>query len=133
MGKMPGAGRLFGNRGIASGHSVSEASVTAAIIDHAEWDRAVLAEAERRAGAEGRAGGGMDPEVARRADFLARHVATHQGVSGPEESRGEPQAETPAERLSLDEIRRRNEQACEQRQADARRYWQRVRTAEQAG
>lgn len=125
LGTLPGAGRLFGNRGIASSQSVSGVGVTATIIDHAEWDRAVLAEAERRAA--GRTVAGVDPEVARRADFLARHVATHERVS---------EVETPQPRaagLSLEDIRLRNEQARRQREVQARQYWQRGRQAEESG
>ena len=40
--KLPGAGRLFANRGIGSNSSAGGASVGVTIIDPAEWDRTVL-------------------------------------------------------------------------------------------
>ncbi len=47
-GKVPGLGRLLGNRAIGSASSAGGASVHVTVIDHDALDRAVLAEAKRR-------------------------------------------------------------------------------------
>ncbi len=57
--------------------TVSRAHATATIIDLAEWDKAVLAEARRR---ESQAGTAPDA-THRRAAFLSRHVATRSNGS----------------------------------------------------
>lgn len=70
LGNVPGAGRLFRNRGIGSSLSSSSFGVTATIIDLNEMDRQILGEtAARRT---------LDPEEARiaeKAAFLSQHVA----------------------------------------------------------
>ena len=119
---LPGAGRLFRNRGIASGQSTAGVSVSATIIDHAELDRAVLAEAARRGG-----NSLVDPTLTRRASFLAQNVATYDTPRQLTTRQPDPNS------LSLEAIRRQNELAERQRQADARRFWERGRQAEHAG
>jgi len=52
FGRVPGLGRGFGNRAIGRSTGASGMSVSAFVIDHNEWDRAVLAEAARRRGAK---------------------------------------------------------------------------------
>lgn len=70
LGDVPGAGRLFKNRGIGSEIRTSRLFAGATIMDLDELDRAVLAEAEARRGAEA-----TDPAVARKAAFLSRNIA----------------------------------------------------------
>jgi type II secretory pathway component GspD/PulD (secretin) len=77
---LPGVGRLFGNRSAASGVSSSGAYVTATIIDHREWDAAVLAAAQARSPAS------RVSETQRRAAFIARHIVR----SGSSVKRGTP-------------------------------------------
>lgn len=75
---LPGAGRLFGNRGIGSEVSSSRAYAGATIMDLGELDRAVLAEAAARRGDGGAAlgaGGTRDPAIERKAAFLSKHIS----------------------------------------------------------
>jgi type II secretory pathway component GspD/PulD (secretin) len=48
--KVPGVGPFFGGRGIGGSGSTSVTSVRATIIDHDEWDKAVLSAAAGRSG-----------------------------------------------------------------------------------
>jgi type II secretory pathway component GspD/PulD (secretin) len=48
LGKAPGLGRLGRNDAFGSTISTSGASLSATVIDHREWDKAVLAEAAKR-------------------------------------------------------------------------------------
>jgi hypothetical protein len=73
--KMPGLGRLFGNRSVTGGASSSSVSVTATIIDLQAMDEAVLAEARRQGASV------EDSATARRAAFLARHVGRRESDS----------------------------------------------------
>jgi Bacterial type II and III secretion system protein len=70
LSQLPGANRLFTNRSIGSSVSSSNAYATATIIDHAEMDRLLLAEAAARRG---------EPRVIsvtdRRAAYLSKFVA----------------------------------------------------------
>jgi hypothetical protein len=52
--KVPGVGPFFGGRAIGGSGSTSVTSVRATIIDHDEWDKAVLSAAAERAGGERR-------------------------------------------------------------------------------
>ena len=76
-----GAGPLR-SRAISSGRSASTVSVHATIIDHAELDRAVLAEAARRRGSI------ATDAVAAEADYLSSHV----GRSAPGSTVPEPRS-----------------------------------------
>ena len=73
LGRVPGLGRGFQNRAIGQGVSASRSWVTAEIIDHREWDEAVLAEARRRRG-ELTAEELKALEFEREAAFLSQHV-----------------------------------------------------------
>ncbi|MCO6453947.1 MAG: hypothetical protein J5I93_01420 [Pirellulaceae bacterium] len=120
LGKVPGADRLFRNQGIAASQSASGVSVHATIIDNAELDRAVLAAAADRPS-------GLDPQIAGRAAFLARHVAQHPPATG------ELPAEPAVRGKSLDQLQREQEAARERRQKDAQQWLDRARQAEAAG
>ena len=91
-GKLPGLGRLLGNRALGGSTSGGEASVHVTVIDHEVLDRAVLEEAKRR-----RAGRSSFPpdvaELSRRLGKSARSAA--RGVGGL---------------MSVTEIRRQNAQ-----------------------
>lgn len=81
--KVPGAGRLFGNRAISRDTSASTASAHVWIHDMAELDAATLA-AARRAGA---AATSPDAEVERKAAFLAKNIGRNGGTATPSSSR----------------------------------------------
>lgn len=70
LSQVPGLNRAFTNRGYASSVSSSHAYATATIIDHAELDRMVLAEAAARRGARSTA-----TVTEHRAAYLSKHVA----------------------------------------------------------
>ena len=70
LSQIPGANRLFTNRGIGASVSSSHAYATATIVDHAEMDRMVLAEAAARRGEVI-----VASETDHRAAYLAAHVA----------------------------------------------------------
>jgi len=70
FGKVPGLNRLFTNRGSGSSVSSSHAYATATIIDHAEMDRTLLAEAAARRGEPG-----VASETDRRAAYLSEFIA----------------------------------------------------------
>lgn len=119
LGKAPGVGR---NRGIARSTSGSSISVHATIIDHAELDRQVLAEAARRR----RAGGSrmVNRSGQRRAEFLSRNVGrSAAGLSTPE-SRSIVE-KTPG----IEELRRRSEAAQTKRELQAVAFYHKGRAA----
>jgi type II secretory pathway component GspD/PulD (secretin) len=73
LGRVPGLGRGFQNRAFGADNTVNRSWVTAQIIDHREWDAAVLAEARRLRG------GAAPPDLAtseleRQAALLTQHV-----------------------------------------------------------
>ena len=70
LSQIPGVNRLFTNRGIGSSVSSTHAYATATIIDQAEMDRMVLAEAAARRGVSVAAS-----ETDRRAAYLSEYVA----------------------------------------------------------
>ena len=74
LSKIPGAGRLFTNRGIGSEVSSSGVHATATIMDLDELDRAVLAEAAAKRGVLSD-GGATNPAVERKAAFIAKNIA----------------------------------------------------------
>ena len=109
--KIPGLGRLANNRGIGSTRSASNMSVHATIIDHQELDAAVLAEAAARRGGISVA----DKQALatqQRANFITRNLATTD----------RPVVETKPAQPSIDEIRRKNELAAANRDAEAQAY-----------
>jgi len=122
LGKVPGLSRVGRSRGISRTTGASSTSVHATIIDHAELDRKVLAEAARRRGA----GSGLmvDRSAERRADFLSRHV----GRTTPELAT--PGGRSVAEKSpSVEEIRRRNKAARSARDEEAVTFFEKGRAA----
>jgi hypothetical protein len=99
----------LGSRGIGSGRSASGVSIGATIIDNAELDRAVLAEAARRRGAPTSAAGSKAAEVA----------STIAPASGPIES--------------VAAIRARNAAKADERSAEAAQWLAKARQAEADG
>lgn len=120
LSQVPGVNRLFTNRSFGSSVSSSHAYATATIIDHAEMDRMVLAEAAARRGESG-----VASETERRAARLSAFVAR-----SPQPSRASPIAtrrETtpdPVDRVAA--VRAEHE-------ADMLKYVQRAELAEAAG
>ena len=120
LGKVPGLSRLFRNKGIGSSHSSSGASVTATIIDHAEMDALLLAEAAGR-----RPLGAAMTETDRKALVLSSHIgrAAEPGL----------RLGSAAPRESVAAIRLRNEVAARAHLAEMEDYWQRGQRAESLG
>jgi hypothetical protein len=139
LGKVPFANRLFNNRGIGSNTSAHQMRVTATIINLDEYDEAVLSEAASRRMARGDtlpgerfAAGGVggipfggrtafDPALENRAGFLAANVG--RGPLAPVAE--EPKREVP----SPEDIRRKNEVAKDQRDAEAGAYFEKADAA----
>ncbi len=71
LGNVPGAGRLFRNRGIGNETSAGTATVSAQIIRMSELEPNILAEGNRRLQANQLV---SDAKTKRRADFLSRNV-----------------------------------------------------------
>ncbi len=117
---VPGAGRLFKNRSIASSVSSSHGYASATIIDHAEMDRMVLAEAAARRG-----GAPVSSEVDRRAAYLSEFVAKHPKVIATQ-----PKAQRQNDRLVLVG---RTSNAVEERKAELAIYLERAERAERLG
>lgn len=122
LGKLPGLSRLTRSRGISRTTSASSMSVHARIIDHAELDRQVLAEAARLRNARGTSL--VDLGAQRRADFLSRNV----GRSAPD-LYSSSSSSTVKTATSVDEIRRRNEAARSKRDAEAASYFEKGQLA----
>jgi hypothetical protein len=120
--KIPGLGPLAGNRGISSTRSAAKMSVNATIIDHQELDAAVLAQAAARR--TYRAADAASLVTNQKADFISRNLA-----------RAERPAEVPLAQAqpSVDEIRRRNELAAKDRDAEAEAFFAKGVAAEEAG
>ena len=85
LGSIPGAGRLFKNRAIGSEMGTQRLSVTATIIDHDEWDRAILAQAAAQ-----RADAAANTVTSRKAAFLAQHMARNARPTAPDDRRPPP-------------------------------------------
>jgi hypothetical protein len=119
--KVPGLSRLAKNRAIGSSLSSSGASVTATIIDHAEYDREVLGEAAARRGV---------PLVLSATDRKAAYLSAH--VARPEDDSALSLAPTKPNPNSRD-IRARVASAERQRAAQLESYFARARRAEEAG
>jgi type II secretory pathway component GspD/PulD (secretin) len=71
---IPGANRLFRNRGIGKQIGSSTASVTARVISLQETEAQVMAEANRMAEVEIRKNANLDPKVVRKAEFMSRNI-----------------------------------------------------------
>ena len=111
-GKVPGVGRLARNRSLVHATGAGNIHVTATIIDHAELDKAVLAQATSRAA------------VDHRAVFLSRKVGRRQDTAtGAGSSAGVAD-------LSVSEIRRRSLADAQQLEREARQLYERGRRAE---
>ncbi len=98
LGRLPVAGRLFNNRAIGAefGNSTNYAQVT--IIDHREWDEAILNGARQPIGF----GSATPDPVQQRAQFLTRHTGRR-----PDASRIPPQDPAPEANV-VAELNRRN-------------------------
>lgn len=117
--KIPGLGRLAGNRGIGSTRSASNMSVHATIIDHQELDAAVLAEAAARRGSLSLTDK-QEQATQQKAAYISRNLArVEQTVS-----------ETKPAAPSVEDIRRRNELAAANRDAEAVVYFAKAQAAE---
>ncbi len=114
-GKLPGLGRLLGNRAVGGSTSGGGTSVRVTVIDHEELDRAVLAEAERR-----RAGGATltsgASELSKRLSSNARSASLSAGGL-----------------MSVTEIRRQNAQRKELKQQEALQFAVKGKQAEEKG
>ncbi len=114
-GKLPGLGRLLGNRSIERSSSTGGASVHVTVIDHESLDRAVLAEAKRR-----RAGRStLSPDVADLSLRLGDNVASGASAGGG--------------LMSVAEIRRQNTRRKEVQQQEVLRLLTRGTQAEAKG
>lgn len=71
LGNIPGAGRLFKNRGIGQETSAGTAAVSADLIIMSELEPHVLAEGQRRLAANPLA---PNPVTQRKAEFLSRNI-----------------------------------------------------------
>lgn len=117
--KIPGLGRLAGNRGIGSTRSASNMSVHATIIDHQELDAAVLAEAAARRGSLSLTDK-QEQATQQKAAYISRNLArVEQTVS-----------ETKPAAPSVEDIRRRNELAAANRDAEEVVYFAKAQAAE---
>ena len=139
LGKVPFVNRGFKNRGIGRDTSALQMRAHATIINLDELDEAVLNEAASRRlargetlGAERFAAGGfggapfggrapIDPVLDARAGFLARNVGRGPLEATPEEPKREP--------TSPEDIRRKNEAAKDQRDAEAVAYFEKAEAA----
>lgn len=125
----------FANRASGSSIGASTASVHATIIDHREWDEAVLAEAARRRAESGDSLvlGSPAPltpaqqRVASKADYLSQHVATRP-ASAPSTA-----LEPPPTIDSLAEVRARAAAREQAKLAEAESRLSAAIAAEEAG
>jgi hypothetical protein len=104
-------------RSHATGHSIgaNRVSVTATIIDHREWDEAIRAMATEQP-----QGNPREEAIARRAEFLSRHVARHASAIDRTADPGS---------MSIEAIRLRNQRIDAERQTEARNYFARGQQA----
>jgi hypothetical protein len=114
-----GRGPLLGNRGIASTRSASNMSVHATIIDHQELDAAVLAEAAARRGSLS-LNDKQELATQQKANYISRNLARVE----------QPVIEAKPAAPSVEEIRRRNELAAANRDAEAAAYFAKAQAAE---
>lgn len=150
LGKVPGLSRFFRNRAIGQQYSSSMMRANARVVILDEMDQELLDQAARSRAARGdrrtfeELAAQHQADSRRRKLEFARRSAEYQAQLQRERylraerqrlsalpRRVEPQ---PAPRLpDLDEIRRQNEQARRQRDAQAVAYFQKGKAAEQAG
>ncbi len=121
LGKLPGLGRLFGNRAIGRDVSANSMRVHATIIDLNEMDDMILGQAAAR-----RSHVGQVSATDLKAYFLSQHVGRRN------ERLFEPAPQRPAP-LSVAAIRRTNELAVQQRDDEAHFYFEKGRKAEADG
>ncbi|MCA9119037.1 MAG: hypothetical protein H6822_17120 [Planctomycetaceae bacterium] len=120
LSQVPGLNRLFTNRTSASSISSSHAYATATIIDHAEIDRVLLAEAATRRGES------TGPsQTDRRAAYLSEFVARR-----PELSVSPPPITGSVESV---DVAARTMDACTKYEAEMAVHLQRAQAAEAAG
>jgi hypothetical protein len=138
LGKIPGASRLFKNRGIGRDVGLSQMTVTPRIIILEEeelrqtgFSYDTLSQLSptpvvARALAVAEAGAiAPDPEVAGQADFLARNIARHPAPSSDiAQAPGLP---------SVEEIKRQNELAKARRSSEAGEFFAKGQRAEAEG
>ena len=117
LGRLPVVGRPFNQRGIGGTASSTGAQVTATIIDHREWDAAILQMTSESAP--------RDSDLARRADFLTRHVARREHRPRQQRVLHSPD--------SVLEIQRRNELAELRRRREAARFYEKAQQSELEG
>jgi hypothetical protein len=110
------------NRGLSSVRSSANMSVHATIIDHQEMDEAILAQAAARRSTSGRDAAQVATNL--KAEFISRNLARGETPRTTLASKNEP---------SLDEIRRRNELAAADREAEANVYFAKAQSAEKEG
>lgn len=136
LNKVPGVSRLFGNRGIGRDVGLSQMTITPRIIIQEEEELrqtgvsaellSQLSSASNAVRPVGLAGAApADPELARKADFIARNVARHPAAAPTEEAGPAPP--------SLEQIRRQNELARAQRTAEAEEFFAKGQRAEAEG
>ncbi len=121
LGKLPGVGRLFGNRAIGRDMSASSMRVHATIIDFNEMDEMLLGQAAAR-----RSHLGQVSPTDLKADFLSRNVGR------PSDRLFEPAVQRPAP-SSVAAIRRTSELADQQRDDEAAFYFEKGQKAEADG
>lgn len=130
LGKLPGPGRLFRNRGISREQGALNMSVRAQIIDLNELDEQILAEAQRRTAQRGPSGLERIAEERRgehdRADFLTRNIARNP-VAKPSDA-----TPTPPPAPAID-VAARLKQAERERAAEAQKYYDDARDAAARG
>jgi hypothetical protein len=134
LGKVPGASRMFKNRGIGRDVGLSQMTVTPRIIILEEEELrqtgvsaqtlAQLDSAQSFARSVPNASG-IDPAIARQADFIARNIARH-SADVPD------RAASPAA-PSVEEVRRQNELARDQRSSEAEACFVKGQRAEAEG
>ncbi len=136
LGRLPGIGRGFNNRGIGRDSSVGMTSVTTTIIDLREMDEQILGEAA--AARLGSTTGPSLPALDPRAAFLTRNVARNEGALMLPGTPSRPGPGTTAARrqprtLDLDKVQARQDLALQQQQVEAKFFFEKGQHAEANG
>jgi len=137
LGKVPGASRMFKNHGIGRDVGLSQMTVTPRIIILEEEElrqTGVSAQTLAQANANSAQSfvralpnaNGIDPAIARQADFIARNIARH-SAEAPN------RAATDFAPPSVEAVRRQNELARTQRASEAEECFAKGRRAEAEG
>lgn len=91
LGRLPGVGPLFNNRAYGSDVGVSQSRVRAQIIDHREWDEAILGQARNRRSKipqqRNVASNAAPDPVVRRAAFLTKFMGRSSKTPQTQENR----------------------------------------------